>query len=174
MHKSIEPLWPIFLLGVLGILHSRSCSSSRAGKETFFFCLAIAACAACHFLVSLSLSLQTAVDEGCCWSTWDLHSESLNGMQEKDKLPGNGPCKWPWFELLDELIGGSPKQSRIGSARKQARFLCSPPQPRPAGGVPTPYFGGGELFLMGYLAFSSLLSTPIWIAVVICPSIECK
>ena len=137
-------------------------------------CLAIAACAACHFLVSLPLSLQSVVDEGCCLSTWDLHSESLNGVQEKDNLHGNGPCKWPWFELLDELIGGSPKQSRIGSARKQARFLCSPPQPRPAGGEPTPYFGGGELFLMGYLAFNSLLSTPIWIAVVICPSIECK
>lgn len=104
--------------------------------------------------IVLSFPLQTAVEEGCCWSTWDLHSESLNCVQEKDKLPGNGPCKWPWFELLDELIGGSPKQSRIGSARKQARFLCSPPQPRPAGGVPTPYFRGGDLFLMGYLTLS--------------------
>ncbi|KAG0623351.1 hypothetical protein M758_3G167500 [Ceratodon purpureus] len=61
--------------------------------------------------------------------------------QEKDKLAGNVPCKWPWFEALDELIGGSPKQSRIGSARKQARFNSSP-SPRPAGGLPAPYFGG--------------------------------
>lgn len=122
----------------------------------------------------LSSSLQTAVEEGCCWYTWDLHSESFNCVQEKDKLPGNGPCKWPWFELLDELIGGSPKQSRIGSARKQARFLCSPPQPRPAGGVPTPYFRGGDLFLMGYLTLSFQYSVPIWTAVVICPFVECK
>lgn len=61
--------------------------------------------------------------------------------QEKDKLAGNVPCKWPWFEALDELIGGSPKQSRIGSARKQARFSSSP-SPRPPGGLPNSYFGG--------------------------------
>ncbi|XP_024388664.1 uncharacterized protein [Physcomitrium patens] len=61
--------------------------------------------------------------------------------QEKDKLAGNVPCKWPWFEALDELIGGSPKQSRIGSARKQARFGTSP-SPRPPCGLLTPYFGG--------------------------------
>lgn len=61
--------------------------------------------------------------------------------QEKDKLAGNVPCKWPWFEALDELIGCSPKQSRIGSARKQARFASSP-SPRTPGGMPGGYFGG--------------------------------
>ncbi|CAM6043819.1 unnamed protein product [Sphagnum compactum] len=61
--------------------------------------------------------------------------------QEKDKLAGNIPCKWPWFDVLDDLIGGSPKQSQIGSARKQARFLCSPPPARPPSVVHTPYFG---------------------------------
>lgn len=68
-------------------------------------------------------------------------------LQEKDKLAGNVPCKWPWFEALDELIGGSPKQSRVGSARKQARFSSSP-SPRPPGGLPTPYFGGSFVSLM--------------------------
>ncbi|CAM6048317.1 unnamed protein product [Sphagnum compactum] len=61
--------------------------------------------------------------------------------QEKDKLAGNIPCKWPWFDMLDDLIGGSPKQSRVGSARRQARFLCSPPPGRPPSVVHTPYFG---------------------------------
>lgn len=136
-----------------GFFCSRSCSSYCAGKETYI--VSYNCCMCCLPLSGvLSFSIQTAVEKGWCWSTWDLHSESLNCVQEKDKLPGNGPCKWPWFELLDELIGGSPKQSRIGSARKQARFLCSPPQPRPAGGVPTPYFRGGDLFLMGYLTLS--------------------
>jgi hypothetical protein len=51
---------------------------------------------------------------------------------------------------LDELIGGSPKQSRIGSARKQARFNSSP-SPRPVGGLPTPYFGGK--FLAGHMTY---------------------
>lgn len=64
----------------------------------------------------------------------------IEWLQEKDKLAGNVPCKWPWFEALDELIGGSPKQSRIGSGRKQQRFSSSP-SPRPPGGLPTSYFG---------------------------------
>jgi hypothetical protein len=103
------------------ILCSRSCSSYCAGKETYIVSYNCMCCLPLSGV--LSFSLQTAVEASCCWSTWYLHSESLNCVQEKDKLPGHGPCKWPWFELLDELTGGSPKQSRIGSARKQARFL---------------------------------------------------
>ena len=74
----------------------------------------------------------------------------MNWSQEKDKLAGNVPCKWPWFEALDELIGGSPKQSRIGSGRKQARFNSSP-SPRPAGGLTAPYFGG--MFYAGHMKY---------------------
>ncbi len=84
-------------------------------------------------------------------------------LQEKDKLAGNIPCKWPWFDALDDLIGGSPKQSRIGSARKQARFLCSPPPARPLSAVHTPYFGGVEnvsIFLPAVAVFT-LVSCPV-------------
>lgn len=79
-------------------------------------------------------------------------------LQEKDKLAGNVPCKWPWFEALDELIGGSPKQSRIGSARKQARFSSSP-SPRPPGGLPNSYFGGNLIFLE---SFGFETSVSVW------------
>jgi hypothetical protein len=77
--------------------------------------------------------------------------------QEKDKLAGNIPCKWPWFDMLDDLIGGSPKQSRVGSARRQARFLCSPPPGRPPSVVHTPYFGGVAISLSLLLSWLCLL-----------------
>jgi hypothetical protein len=77
VHTLIEPLCLTCQLGVWEILCSRSCSSYCAGKETYI--VSYNCCMCCLPLSGvLSFSLQTAVEEGCCWSTWDLHSESLN------------------------------------------------------------------------------------------------